>query len=65
MKIVIFQGEAICSAEVRAGFGRGFGRVRPGSGRVWPGSGRVWPFFGRVQPEFWQGSANDSVLGSL
>ena len=87
MKIVIFQGEAICSAEVLAGFGRGSGwvragfgrvlagvltgfgrgsgRVRPGSGRVWPVSGRVRPGSGRVRPEFWQGSADDSVLGSL
>ena len=58
MKIVIFQGEAICSAEVLAGFGRGSGRVQQG---FRPGSAG----FSQGSAGFWQGSADDLVLGSL
>ena len=52
MKIVIFQGEAICSTKLLSWFGRVSGRVRPGFcyglagvlavlGRVLAGLGRV------------------------
>ena len=54
MKIVIFQGEAICSAEVLAGFGRGSGRVRQGFWLVLAGfDPRLVVFFFRKNQKPW------------